>query len=157
MLKVLKKPLLALSLLITLGLQPAQAQQWTHLLDPAGNPISSTNPLPTSTGSGSSNVVVTSTVAPTGLAVASSTTLNGTVGTSAAPITFTAPSNNWDILNTSAANILYFSWVTTASAGATSIALPAGAGYHYGGTNVLVSSVSVIGSGAGTTYSAGAK
>ena len=120
--------------------------------------MDATHGLPVSVVGGSGgSVAVTSVPQPTNLAAANATFANGTVGGTAATVTFTAASQSWSILNTSSnGNTLYLVWTGTATTGAGNIALPAGTGYAYKGS-VAIASVSIIGSAASTGYSLAAQ
>ena len=148
----MKRLILALAaMVISLSSVPCQAQNAVKVCGSTqlNAPATSSNPLAvTVAGSSGGSVAVTSVPQPTGTTLANTTSINGTVGGTAATVTLTAPATSVSILNTSA-NILYIAFTGTATNA--NMGLPAGVGYTYASATP-VSTFSVIGSGSGTTY-----
>jgi hypothetical protein len=150
-------------MLLALLATPTYSQSFVRLIDNnktpnSANPVDSAHGLPVNVVGGSGGTVAVSSVPqPTGLSAANSTFANGTVADVAATVSFTAASQNWSILNTSTnGNTLYVVWSGTATTGAGNIALPAGVGYAYKSATAI-SSISIIGSAASTTYTVAAQ
>ena len=156
------KILLLVLLSLAIALPAAFGQSLMQLWDAEHSaPISSTNPLQvTGVGGTTSNVTLLQSSAvvtranpifsaPAGTTIANTTSLNGTVGAVAATVNLTAASYHLKVRNTHGSNTLYLALTGVATNGKYPIP-PGDEEDIY--LAAPISSVSVIGSGAGTTY-----
>ena len=140
----MRRALLALS--VAMLCSPAFGQSYVRLIDDSASPqtahpVNAAHPLPV-TGTMSGSTTIISTVNPTGVALADSTSINVALSGSAQSQTLTAPSSNVTISVPATSANTYISFSGTASP--SNFMIPAGSAFTFTGLPA-VSTVYFIG------------